>query len=435
MEKHRTTSTVAIILAAGEGTRLGTTQPKALLPLCGRPLISHVVATARAAGLRRLLVVVGRGAKEVAAVLPRGVEVVLQPRRRGTADAVRCARQRLGRHRGDVVVLYGDAPLIRPETVRRLLETQRAQGARCTVLTAQMADPQGYGRIIRDGRGAVAGIVEDRDATAAQRAIQEINAGHCCWQAETLWQALAAVQPSRVTGEWYLTDALRWVVAAGEGAVATVAAIEPAEAWGVNTLAELAQVQTALRWRLLAEHLRRGVRIVDPATTYIDAGARIGRDTVIEPCTVLAGDVVIGRGCRIGPFARLRPGARVADGTRIGNFVELVRTRVGRGVRVNHMTYLGDTTVGDQTNIGAGTITANFDGTHKHPTRIGAHSFIGSDTVLVAPVRVGNNAVTGAGTVVPRGHHVRPGQIVVGVPARPLVKRSARKGRQAHGAA
>jgi len=411
-----------IILAAGGGTRMKTDLPKVLHPICGRPMIAYALDLAAATGVKQPIVVLGEMTDQIKPYLPKGVKLVLQQKPLGTGDAVLAAKRVLGGVSGDVLILYADTPLLRRTTVQRMIESHNKSNATCTLLTATLADPTGYGRILREPTGAVVGIVEEAEANVQQRALREVNVGPLCAQAQALFEALAAVRPSAVKKESYLTQAIS-VMAQREGTKFQATRIEEAtEAFGVNSQLDLAKAAASIRQRILEGHLNNGVTIIDPQATFIDHGVTIGHDTVIYPGTVIESGVAIGRRCAIGPFARLREGVVVADGVRIGNFVELVRTKVGTGVRMSHLGYLGDTTVEEAVNIGAGTITANFDGATKLPTTIGKGAFIGCDTILVAPVKVGPGAVTGAGSVIPKGHDVPPRQVVVGVPAHTLPK-------------
>ena len=409
----------AIILAAGEGTRMKSDLPKVLHPICGRPMIAYALDLATACGVKQPIVLVGGAAEEVQPHLPKEAKMVIQKPPLGTGHAVLTAKRTLGALTGDVLILYADTPLLRRTTIQRLIETHQKSNATCTLLTAHLADPTGYGRVIRDATGLLTGIVEESDANQLQRAIREVNVGPLCVKVQPLFEALAGVAPSQMKKEWYLTQAIG--IMAKQGAkFQTVRLERVTEATGVNSRLDLSKAAAAIRQRILEAHLNNGVTIVDPQATYIDHGVTIGQDTVIHPGTVIESGVVIGKRCAIGPFARLRSGVTVADETRVGNFVELVRTKVGSRVHVNHLAYLGDATVEDEVNIGAGTITANYDGASKSPTVIGKGAFIGCDTGLIAPVKVGPGAVTGAGSVIPKGHDVPPRGVVVGVPARPL---------------
>lgn len=407
----------AIILAAGEGTRMKSELPKVLHVICGRPMIAYALDIAASAGAKRPIVVLGHGADAVKTKLPKEVKTVIQSKQLGTGDAVLAAKRALS-GAGDVLILYADTPLLRRTTIQRLIESHFKTGATCTLLTAHLADPGGYGRIVRNETGAVVGIIEEAEANAAQRAIREVNVGPLICKAPALAEALATVKPSASKKELYLTHIISHI-ARQDGVKIHVARVEEvSEALGINSRTELARAIGVIRQRIVDAHLHNGVTIEDTQTTFIDHGVSIGTDTVIHPHTVIESGVSIGKRCSIGPFARLRGGVAVADDVRLGNFVELVRTKIGPHVRINHVSYLGDATVEQDANIGAGTITANYDGKEKHPTHIGKGAFIGSDTVLIAPVRIGARAVTGAGSVVTREHHVPDQGVVVGVPAR-----------------
>ncbi len=409
----------AIVLAAGEGTRMKSERPKVLHEICGRAMIGYALDLVAMAGVKQPVVVTGLDADAVKAALPKDAKVVVQAKARGTGDAVLAARRALG-STGDVLIIYADAPLLRRGTIQRLVESHNKVDAACTLLTAHLADPGGYGRIVRNELGQVTGIVEDADANAAQRAIREVNVGPLVCKVPALLAALAAAKPSGATKELYLTEMVSHIAKQEGAKIHTARVEEVAEALGINTRADLSRAIQVIRQRIIDTHLHNGVTIEDPQTTYIEYGVSIGRDTVIHPCTVIHSGVSIGRNCSIGPFARLRGGVTVGEDVRLGNFVELVRTSIGPHVRMSHMSYLGDATVDESVNIGAGTITANYDGKDKYPTHIGKGAFIGSDTVLIAPVKVGSGAVTGAGCVVPRGQDVPPRTVVVGVPARAL---------------
>jgi bifunctional UDP-N-acetylglucosamine pyrophosphorylase/glucosamine-1-phosphate N-acetyltransferase len=410
----------AIILAAGEGTRMKSETPKVLHRICGRPMIAYAIDLAASAGVKQPILVLGHGAEAVKPVLPKEARAVIQTKQLGTGDAVVAAKKLIGANAGAVLILYADTPLLRRTTVQRLIESHFKAGATCSLLTAHLADPTGYGRILRNENGQIAGIVEEAEASAVQRAIREINVGPLVCNAQPLLEALAAVKPSASKRELYLTDIVSHI-ARQEGTKIQSARVEEiSEALGINSRAELARAIGVIRQRIIDSHLHNGVTIEDPATTFIDQGVSIGADTIIHPHTVIETGVAIGKRCAIGPFARLRSGVTVAEETRIGNFAELVRTKVGPRVRINHVSYLGDAVVEEAANIGAGTITANYDGTAKHPTHIGKGAFIGSDTVLIAPVKVGQGAVTGAGSVVTKQHDVPAKGVVAGVPARPF---------------
>jgi bifunctional UDP-N-acetylglucosamine pyrophosphorylase / glucosamine-1-phosphate N-acetyltransferase len=407
-------------------------------------MIDLLLDSCRAAGVEDVVAVISARHERVAVHVAGRCEVAVQAEQRGTGHAV--AQVPAGRLAGhDVLVLNGDLPLVRAETIARLRDGHREAGAPATL--ASVEDPSRLdARVVRGPDGAFERIVEYRDASDEIRAIGEINVGLYCFNGERLLEALGRLRPDNRAGELYLTDVFRHLRPTN-----VVRIDDPSEAIGVNDRLELARAERALRERVLEDLMRQGVTIVDPASTFVEFGVRVGCDTVLEPFTVLRAGTVIGDGCRIGPFteigdsrigdgavvrqswldgaelgagsdcgpfAKLRPGTRVAEGVHIGSFAELVRSRVGRGSRVPHVSYLGDATVGEDVNIGAGTITANYDGTRKNPTVIEDGAFIGVDTMLRAPVRVGRSARTGAGSVVTRD--VPPGTIAVGMPARPL---------------
>jgi len=403
--------------------------PKVLHELCGRPMLDYVVEFVTTLRCRPVVAVIGAGARDVRARLPRGWRTVQQMVRRGTGHAVRLALQHLTPRVPSVLIVYGDQPLVTTATVQRLLETHRTSGARCTILTAVVADPQHYGRIVRDGDRLLK-IVEETDATPTERALQEVNIGVAVFQREALLTALRHVTPTNRQHEYYLTDAITWLAEDTAGTVYAYRTDDATEALGVNSRADLAAAARVLRRRIALHWMERGVTIVDPETTYLAANVSIGEDTTIFPCTVIEREVRIGRRCTIGPFARVRSGSRLADGVRLGNFTETVRSRLGARTRMQHFSYIGDATVGADVNVGAGTITANYDGLAKHPTRIGTRAFVGSGTVVVAPASIGERAVTGAGCVITRGTRVRRGTTVVGVPARELRSSAAPRKRR-----
>ena len=410
----------AIILAAGEGTRMKSDLPKVLHVICGRPMIAYALDVAASAGAKQPIVILGHGADHVKRMLPTEVKVVIQSQQLGTGDAVLAAKKALGGATGSLLVLYADTPLLRRATVQKLIETHFKNSATCTLLTAHLADPTGYGRVLRNETGQIAGIVEEAEANTLQRAIREINVGPVVCQVEPLLEALALIKPSASKKELYLTEAISHLARQEHTKIQASRVEEASEALGINSRTELARAIGVIRQRIIDAHFHNGVTIEDPGTTFIDHGVTIGADTIIHPHTVIETGVAIGKRCSIGPFARVRSGVAIAEETRVGNFVELVRTKIGPRVRINHVSYLGDAIIEEEANIGAGTITANYDGREKHQTHIGKRAFIGSDTILIAPVKVGQEAVTGAGSVVAKGHDVPAKGVVVGVPARPF---------------
>ncbi len=355
-----------------------------------------------------------------------GVTFVDQGKPLGTGHAVQQAMAALADFHGDVIVTYGDCPLMTAPLLARLRELRSK--APCSVLTAHLQDPTGMGRILRDDDGRFVGIREERDCSAEERAIDEINAGFYCFDADALRPALQKLKPNNAQGEYYLTDVIAQFVAAGHE-VPTLEAEDDSEILGVNSLADLAVARMVMQERILLHHLQNGVLIHDPSTTYIDHGVQIGQDTRVLPCTVIGTGCVIGKNCEVGPFAHLRAGTVLEDGAEIGNFVEAKKTHVGAGTKAKHLTYLGDAVIGKNANIGAGTITANYDGVNKHPTSIGDGCFVGSGTVIVAPSRLGARSMTGAGAIVKRDSQIGDDEVWVGVPARLLKKRAPKEQR------
>ncbi len=421
-----------IILAAGLGKRMKSSLPKVLAPICGRPMVAWVVEEARALKPERILLVVGHGRELVEAALAEhglreGVELVTQAEQRGTGHAVQMCMPSLKGARGRVVILYGDMPLLRAQTLKDLCDAQAAHASGgAAILTASPEDARGFGRVLRFSEGACAGqvekVVEERDASPEIRAMREVNTGVYCFDAQGLLEALPKLSTNNAQGEYYLTDCIGHFQAAGRP-VFPLETAELDEIIGVNNLKHLAEARWAVQMRILEEHLMNGVRIEDPATTYIDHGVAIGVGTKILPCTVIRGGVKIGAGCEVGPFTQLRPGTVLEDGAEIGNFTECKNARIGGHTKAKHLAYLGDVTIGAGANVGAGTIIANYDGVKKHKTTIHDGAFLGSGTVVVAPNTIGAKATTGAGAVVTRNANVGAGEVWVGVPARRLERK------------
>jgi len=420
-----------ICLAAGLGKRTKVSVPKVLLPLCGRTLAATALAAVAPLQPARTVVVlhhqmdkVQKSLQEACAGQFASLEFVDQGAPKGTGHAVQVAMQALGDFAGDVLVIYGDCPLITTATLQEL-RTLRA-AAPSSVLTAFPENPAGLGRILRDGKGRFVGIREDKDCSPSELQIDEINAGFYCFDSAALRQGLAGLRPNNAQGEYYLTDVVAGFTATG-ASVPTLAVEDPREIQGVNTLADLAVAREIMQERILLEHLHNGVLISDPASTWIDHGVTIGADTKILPCVVIGAGCTIGSGCEVGPFAQLRAGTVLEDGAEIGNFVEVKKSRLGKGAKAKHLTYLGDAVVGAKANIGAGTITANYDGVHKHETRIGERAFVGSGSVLVAPCDLGDRAMTAAGAIVKRGSRVPADEVWAGLPAKFLKQRDLKQ--------
>jgi bifunctional UDP-N-acetylglucosamine pyrophosphorylase/glucosamine-1-phosphate N-acetyltransferase len=418
----------AVVLAAGKGVRMKSERPKVLHKILGRPVLDFVVRNLRLAGVEDIVVVVGHQADLVRSAAP-GCRFVEQKEQKGTGHALRCAEPALQGFAGDLFVVAGDAPLVGPGTLGRMLEEHRKAGREATFLSACLPDPTGYGRVIRDGEsGKFLRFAEEIDASPQEKNIPESNSGEYLFRCPGIFEALREIRPENRKGELYLTDALGVLVSRGRP-VDACRSENPAEIYGINSRRDLVAATNFIRWKVLEYHLDHGVSIVDPSTTFIEEDVTIGQDTVIEPFTVIRRGVVIGQNCEVGPFAQLRSGTVLEDGAEIGNFVEVKKSRVGAHSKAKHLSYLGDATLGARVNIGAGTITANYDGQRKHQTILEDAVHTGSNTVLVAPVRLGKGARTGAGAVVVRGE-VPPGSVVVGVPARPLKKASPKSGRK-----
>jgi len=426
-------SPLVLVMAAGEGTRMRSSTPKMLHPVCGRPMVAWPIAAAREAGAGRVAAIVSPG-RDLSAGLPDDVETVEQPQPDGTGGAIRAALP-LIEESETVLVLSGDVPLISKEVIADLLGAHASSGAAATMLTIELDDPGAYGRVLRDGEGWVERVVEAKstgDADASQLAVREINAGTYVFDAAHLAEALHGLSNDNAQGEYYLPDVFPALRATGLSVAAHIAD-DLAVTMGVNNRVDLAAVEAEARRRLLEAHMLAGVTVVDPASTWIDAGVAIAADARIEPGTSLRGETAVGKGavvgplstlidsavgagskvlhsylvecevregCSVGPFAYLRPGALLEDSAKAGTFVEIKNSRVGEGTKVPHLAYVGDAEIGAGSNLGAGTITANYDGFHKNRTVIGRNVRIGVDTMLIAPVEVGDSAYTGAGAVI-----------------------------------
>jgi bifunctional UDP-N-acetylglucosamine pyrophosphorylase / glucosamine-1-phosphate N-acetyltransferase len=454
MSQYRPLS--AVVLAAGEGTRMRSGMPKVLHPLCGRPMVLHVVDALAELPLERIVVVVGHAAERVTKTLHDQlvtevpVEFVEQRVQRGTGDAVSVALTVFDDldAEDDILVLPSDAPLVRAETIARLATEHRVHDAAASILTATVAEPDGLGRVVRGKDGRVARVVEHADATDEEREINEINTSIYCFRRGLLAPALRRLGPENAQGEYYLTDVIAVLRDAGHNVIA-LEAEDPGEAIMVNDRVQLAEAESELRRRINRVWMRTGVTMVDPERTYIDAGVELETDVRLLPGTMLEGRTVIGTGsvigpdcrltdvvvgedthisntvareceigdnCEVGPFAYVRPGTRLASGVKVGTYVEIKNSDVGSGTKVPHLSYIGDADIGAGVNLGASTITANYDGENKHRTTIGDGVHTGVHTSLVAPVELGDDADTGAGSVVT--HDVAPGRHVRGIPAR-----------------
>lgn len=441
----------AILLAAGQGVRMRSELPKVLHPVAGQAMILHALQAARRASTEQPVVIIGHAADRVRNAVAGLAKCVLQEQQLGTGHAVQQAEGELAGTTDLILVTYADMPLLRAETLQELVETQQRNSGPLSLLTVISADPRGFGRILRRPDGSVQSIVEESLATPQQLEIKELNVGAYCFSADWLWQTLQQIKVSP-RGEYFLTDTVEVAVQSGLQVLPLVLD-DLQETIGVNNRLQLAEAEAAMRQRINREHMLAGVTLVDPLSTYIDTGVTIGTDTVIWPNTYLHSGTGIGKSCVIGPnsiiratkigngckvlasvlegatlednvdmgpFARLRKGAHLGKGVHMGNFGEVKDSTLGEGTKMGHFSYIGNATIGPNVNIGAGTITCNFDGEHKQPTEIGEDVFIGSDTMLVAPVKIGDRARTGAGAVVTKD--VPADTLVVGMPARAIRK-------------
>jgi bifunctional UDP-N-acetylglucosamine pyrophosphorylase/glucosamine-1-phosphate N-acetyltransferase len=438
--------TFAVVLAAGKGTRMKSNRAKVLHTLCGVPMVNYVIEALKSLAPERLLVVVGHQADVVRGVLPEEAETVLQREQLGTGDAVRVALEALeGEEEGVLLVVNGDGPLISDRTLEELVERHRSAGVGATVLVAELEDPRGLGRVVEDA--GVVRIVEERDATEEERAIGLVNLGLYAFDLSEIRDAIGKVNADNGQGELYLTDVLEIIGRRSRAVTYRLKDLEEANL--VNDRSQLARAEEILRRRILDAHMREGVTVRDPVSTHIEASVEIGRDTVILPGSFLRGatkigsdcvigpsadllDTVVGDGARVehsvgrgaevgegatvGPYAFLRPGTVLGPDAKVGAYCEVKNTRVGRGSKVPHLSYVGDAEIGEDANLGAGTITANYDGVNKHKTTIGDGAFTGVNTNLIAPVTIGDGAYLGAGSVVNKD--IPPGKLAVGMPAR-----------------
>ena len=423
-----------VILAGGRGTRMKATLPKVLYPICGRPMINYILETVYSMGIKNITVVTGYKSELLKDALNgfKGLKTVKQKKFLGSADAVAQVRSLFKNYRGNIIVLCGDEPLIKAETLQKLVEKHSSLDASLTILTAVIKNPEGYGRIVRDDTSQVVKIVEETSATVFEKAIEEINVGAYCVKAKELFKFLGQVTNDNEKKEYYLTDIVELMQASGLK-VGSVTTADAEEALGINSRVELAQAEKILARRTCNKFMHQGVTILDPETTFINPDTKIGRETIIHPHTVIESGVIIGKDCSIGPFARIRKGSSIDDAVEIGNFGELARAKVGKGTKIKHFSYLGDVVIGKDVNIGAGTVTANYDGKNKSLTIKEDGAFIGSGTILVAPVKVGKSAVTGAGSVITKNKDVAPGTVVAGVPAHIIKRASGSKKRKVSG--
>lgn len=426
------TNTYAVVLAAGQGTRMKSDLYKVLHPVCGKPMVEHVIDHIRGLGIGRIVTIVGHGAETVEETLGEKSEYALQQEQLGTAHAVQQAERLIGDLDGTTIVVCGDTPLIRSETMEELIAHHKATGAKATILTANADDPTGYGRIIRGESGQVLRNVEQKDATPEEQKVTEINTGTYCFDNRTLFETLKKVKNNNTQGEYYLPDVVG-ILQSENALVSAYVTGDFSETLGINDRVVLAEAERVMRRRIAEKHMRNGVTIINPESTYISAAAEIGRDTVLQPGTMVEGHTVIGNKCvigpnsqivdsvigdntnvhssvvlssrigsttAIGPFAHIRPDSDLGDSVKIGNFVEVKKATLGEGSKVSHLSYIGDAKIGSHVNVGCGTITVNYDGKNKHLTTIEDNAFIGCNSNLVAPVTVGKGAYVAAGSTI-----------------------------------
>lgn len=419
---------VAVILGAGKSTRMHSSFSKVLHKIYGKSMLEYVLDDLRFIGVNRGVIIINRQSQiDKKIKLPKGFRFAYQNKLLGTGHALKQAQKVLGNFRGDLLVLYGDTPLLTTETLGKMVSKHRSSNSDCTLLTATMKNPFGYGRVVRDEKSDIIKIVEESSASLYEKMIEEINAGVYCFNAPRAFQGLFHLRPKGPKKEYYLTDVVEFLSRNG-GKIDFIHTDDVNEAIGVNSRLDLARAQGLAKNRILTKLMHEGVGIIDPSTTHIYNDVTIDQDTVIYPFTVIESNVKIGKKCRIGPFSRIRPGTVVGDEVEIGNFVEVVRSSIGNNSVIKHRCYLGDAVVGEHVNIGAGTITANYDGKKKGVTKINDRAFIGSGTILIAPVTIGKGVTTAAGSVVVKNSKAPDNSVLMGMPAKIAKKVNKFKG-------
>ncbi|MFH1856268.1 MAG: sugar phosphate nucleotidyltransferase [Candidatus Omnitrophota bacterium] len=416
-----------IVLAAGEGSRMKSSLPKVLQPVCGKPMIGYILKVVRKAGIKEIIVIVNTTVqgRQIKNFLGKNIKTVNQKRLLGTAHAVSQAKKILSNYRGNVLIVCGDTPLLKKKTVDDLIKQHMDTGASGTLLSAILNNPTGYGRIVRDSSDRIKEIVEERDASIYEKVIEEINTGVYCFKAKELLSALKEVKADNAKKEFYLTDVIKIFYRRGLK-IESVTTEDTEEILGINTKNELAKAQDIIRSRILTRLMDNGVTILDPKSTFIDEEASIGGDTIIYPHVIMEGKSSIGKNCKIGSFCRLRDDCHIKDNVVVGSFVEMVRTSIGDNTKIKHQCYLGDVQIGDGVNIGAGTVVDNYDGKKKYKTIIEDNVLIGSGVILIAPIKIAKNTICKAGMVISKNKNMA-GKTIVDMPAYGLHERTKRQ--------
>lgn len=412
-----------IVLAAGAGTRMNTELPKPLHRIGNKTMLERLIETIKSLGIKQTVVVVSCGWKLVEDILKKyDIKTIRQKRLLGSADAVKVTKRFFNKFNGNILVLYTDTPLITKDVLKGLIDKHIRSDATCTLLTANVNNSTGYGRILRDTCGDIVKIVEEKSATAREKRITEVNTGAYCFKRKELFDTIKSIKKNPQKKEFYLTDIVEHFISRGFS-VDSYGRCSEERALGINSREDLSTAEKIVRKEKIKQLMQQGVSFIDPDTGYIDERAKIAKDTVIYPSVVIEGEVIIGKNCCIGPFARIRGKTNIGNNCEIGNFVEIVRSKIGSNTRAKHHAYLGDAYIGNDVNIGAGVITANYDGKAKNKTTIKDKAFIGVGAILIAPVKIGRSAIVGAGSVVTKNKDVPDNTVVAGVPAKALRKK------------
>jgi bifunctional UDP-N-acetylglucosamine pyrophosphorylase/glucosamine-1-phosphate N-acetyltransferase len=427
-KKNQLDDIACIILAAGEGTRMKSETPKVLHEVYGKSLIEHVLTTLNILGIANLITVVGYKSEAVSKRINRLSQLTVQKKRLGTADALKEGLKKLSKFKGRILVLCGDTPLITANTLKSLIDVSKKSDADCALLTATLKNPTGYGRVLRGDEGNIVKIIEEKDASLYEKVIEEINTGIYCFKADKISQYINKIKPNNVKKEYYLTDIIE-IFASQNMKIESYETLDTEEILGINSRFQLVKAHQVMKNRILNKIIASGVTIIDPETVHIDADVSIGQDTIIEPFVRIENNVKIGKKCHLGPFLRIRPNSVIKDNVRLGNFVEVVRSKIDSNSKANHLAYIGDSQIGKKVNVGAGAVTANYNGIEKNKTVIGDGCFVGSGSILVAPLDIGKGAVTGANSLVTKGK-VRSGAVVIGVPAKEMKKKKKQKNKK-----